>query len=161
MMRKFLAGLLVGLLLAVPFAIWSAPAQADPSESYAELKTAPVQFAHSLSATVSLASTAAVNTLVSCNSNTTLAVVVSFSGSAGDTCLMYVIGWERTGDTYTRCQVESDTAVAIAITGTGGDNVAATLYFELAGAELYEIRNGTPSAGLIRYSAWAFGAHSK
>lgn len=158
----------LGGLVSVSAAILAAVAVGAPAESYDTLRSAPEQLAHSISGASSTDFSAPIGNVAGVtsnarvlNGNPTVAVNVAFSGSSGDTCVMRCVLWEKTGTTWTMAGLFDATATAGDGTNATSDNVAQTLLFDSAGAEFYEIRNKAPSAGLVRYSAHAYGARSQ
>lgn len=157
MRKKWLAGILgaFGLFVMLGAAEHYVGMQGSPGGEGA--------LAHSLSAGVSAAATAPVNTACAIRGNPNIGCTVEFSGSAGDYCEMYCLVWYLPNGTTTYELVGVQTVIAVAktITGTAADSVADVVVFNSLGGSHYEIRNGTPSAGIIRYRAWGYGVDTK
>jgi len=128
-------------------------------ESYRELKSAPSEVIVDAAAGDSLVATTLLTSRIkSANSNTTVAVRVDFSGSAGDTVVVYCLLYQ--GTTFLGCY--QSTVTAGNVTVSGGDNVGTNLaLFDLSGADAYEVRHSTPSSGTIDLTWWAFGSSSQ
>lgn len=81
---------------------------------------------------------------VNCEFNTTAATVVV-------ACVLYTV----VGGTRTLLGVQTATATATTYrVSASGDYVANLLFFDTAGAELYEIRVADPSVGTVDVRAW-------
>lgn len=151
MKPKLVAACALVALCCAPFAL----AEVD---SYRELKSAPSEVIANATAADSITATTVItDRMRSSNSNTTVAVSVDFSGTAGDTvvvsCLLFQDG--------TFIGVQTATATAGSYVDAAGDNVAPLLFFDLGGASTYEIRHAAPSVGNVDLTWWAYGAESR
>jgi len=118
--------------LAVCVAVLTAAVAFADADSYEGLRSTPSELITGATAADSTTATTVItDRMRSSNSNTTVAVSVDFSGTAG------------------------------AYVDAAGDNVAPLLYFDLSGATTYEIRHAAPSVGNVDLTWWCFGARSQ
>lgn len=157
MRRHFVAAILI---FSVAFAVYGAP---DVYEKYSGLQAAPAElFANNSGDTLTIGAAPVFNRYVAVKGNPTAYARVDFSGSAGDTVIVYCNLWIKLANTWTYLGSYQVTATAGAVDlTTGSDNVGTNIaIFDTSAATYVEFRVAAPSAGTVDVTAWVGGADS-
>lgn len=153
MTKRYLAGFLLAFVACVAWA-------GGFSETYEPLNAAPSEQLTNSSAgdSLTVGSTPLAGRAVAVNGNPTCYAKADFSGSSGDTALIYCLVWHQKGSTWTFLGYTSATVTAGAVVDAASDNVAPLAAFDTGAGTHVEVRTAQPSAGTVDLTYWCGSA---